>query len=123
MAIYVFGEEIEIIEARMLPVWIENRPGEIRWHYGPPKKLSKKSSVTEQPMWHVKAKWKDSGKSLSDGKWLTLTHIKADDGMHEIFPVLHALAPEEIVKFGKWNTTADLKASDIFDPVDPSEVR
>lgn len=116
MGIYIFNTEIEILEARMIPVWIEVGPGRIRWHYGPPRRIPKKAKVDIMPVWHIKAKWKD-GELLHQGRWRNLTGVNADGGISEIYDRCKELAPLEAGKFEQWNKTDGPEATVLFEPV------
>lgn len=116
MGIYIFGSEIEILEARMIPVWIEVGPGRIRWHYGPPRKVPKGAKVDLTPVWHIKAKWKD-GELLHQGRWRNLAGVRADDGASEIEARCKELAPLEAAKFEEWAREDGPEATVLFEPV------
>jgi len=42
-----FGEEVQLMEARLIPMWFVRRPSEIQAFYAKPKKLPKNAKVEE----------------------------------------------------------------------------
>ena len=45
MAIYTrFGSEVTLCDARLIPIWIEKRPTETKWHYTKPTKTGKNAT-------------------------------------------------------------------------------
>jgi hypothetical protein len=119
--IYIYDQEIEITEARMIPVWIAYSPGKIVWHYKQVKPRGK-TRVHCEPVWHIKGRWK-SGGMLNGGGWRSLSGITADNGIHEILAECHRLAPDQEEKFQRWNKVGGPEATEIFPPVTQSEIR
>jgi hypothetical protein len=123
MAIYTrFGSEITICDARLIPVWVETRPGEIKWHYAKPDKVRKNATVEERPIWHYRGWFADNGEPLHGNKWVEASGLKADDGWPEIKRKLDELCPDGAEKFEAWNKAGAPAASHFFPPVAAREV-
>lgn len=119
MAIYTrFGSEIELLTSRLVPIWVEHKPGEIKWHYSAPKKVGKRSKVNEMPMWFVTARYIEDGKPVCDGKLFNGAELKADEGSREIWLKMHELNPDHKAKDELWNKAGSPSASEIFEPVE-----
>lgn len=96
MAIYApFGGLIRLTAARRVTVWVEQKPGEIKWHYAEPKKIGKRSTVEVMTVWHVKAEWPDSGRPVWNGQEESVGSLRADDGWPEIQAELYRLNPAD----------------------------
>lgn len=123
MAIYINGCEIEITDARMIPVWIEHQGYRIKWHYREksPTRLTKE--MTEEPIWHFRAKWVSDGQQVYGGKWFPITGaMRADMGIDEIMGTAHRLAPNVKDQFEAWVKSDGPRASEIFAMVPLKEV-
>jgi hypothetical protein len=119
MAIYTrFGSEIELLTSRLVPIWIELAPGEIKWHYSKPVKVHKKSQVTEMPMWFVTAKYIEDGLMVCDGKLFNAAELKADEGSREIWLKMHDLNPDHAAKDALWNKAGSPDAHELFEQVE-----
>ena len=111
MAIYTrFGSEIELLTARLCPVWIEQVPGEIKWHYSEKKPTKRTKELHVMPCWHCTAKYVDNGEPVCDGKWLNPNMFRADDGIGEIWKKLWELNPGDKDRFQEW-TMSKLEAT------------
>lgn len=122
MAIYArFGGEVKIVAARMIPVWIVQSKGAIRWHYSKPTKLPRDAKVEEQPIWHYRGYWRDTSNPVCDGLWNSANDLKADDGWKEIEAALLEHAPESKAKFEAWNRADAPEASHFFEPIGAKE--
>ncbi len=116
MAIYTrYGSVVTITEMRLIPVWIERHPSEIRWHYKRPEKAPKTSVIEETPIWFYRGKY-ENGEDVCDGKWVTCNDLRADDGWKEIETKMAELNPEDIRKFNEWNKVGAPNASHFFNP-------
>ncbi len=103
MAIYTrFGSEIELLTARLCPVWIEHLAGEIKWHYSEKKPTRLTKELTVMPCWHCTAKYVDTGEPVCDGQWMNPNMFKADDAIGEIWQKLWELNPSHRQKFEDW---------------------
>jgi len=124
MAIYArFGTPVDFVSARFFPVWIEQRPGAIKWHYREPKKIGKKASVKVTPIMHVQAiDLADHNDPLYDGKWVDTNSFRADDGMKEITARVMELYPDAQADYDKWNKADGPEAHALFPPVDSPEI-
>ena len=121
MAIYThFGSKVTLCDARMIPVWVEHKPYETKWHYKPAKP-GKKSTVEEMPVWHYRG-WYEDGKPVCDNKWVNATNLRADDGWNEIEAKLLELCPDAEEKYEEWDKSSAPSASHFFPPVSPKEV-
>lgn len=123
MAIYIYDGEIEITDARMIPVWIEHQVHRIKWHYREklPTRLTKK--ISEEPVWHFRGRWVKNGAPIQDGKWFSISGaMTADRGIEEIVETAHRIAPDAKSQFEKWAKTDGPRASKIFAMVPPKEV-
>src|SRR5215813_13472384 len=95
MAIYTrFGTPVQLKSAREVPVWIERRPGEIKWHYTEPKRTKKTLELDCVPVWHVTAEATDGSapRMICDGQELCVNEFRADDGFREIIATCEAMA-------------------------------
>ena len=93
MAIYTrFGSEVTLCDARLIPIWIEKRPTETKWHYTKPTKTGKNAKIEEYPIWH-------------DGGW------------QEIQAKLDELCPDGSEKFEQWNKKDAPSATHFFPPI------
>lgn len=102
MAIYTRqGSELTLLTARLVPVWIETRRGEIKWHYSEPKKTRKTIKIDLMPCWHVTAKYHD-GESVFGGKLFSANALVADNGSLEVHEVLHKINPDHRDRFLDW---------------------
>jgi len=120
MAIYTrFGTAVTLCDARLIPVWIEKTPSEVRWHYSKPK-ARKGAKVEEHPMWHYRG-WYADGKPVCDNKWVDANGLKADDGWKEIEAKLLELCPDGQEKYEQWNKSGAPQASHFFPPIDAKE--
>jgi hypothetical protein len=123
MAIYTrFGSEIEIIDARMIPVWVIHKGHEVIWEYAKPKKPLRHWEVTEQPTWHYRGYYKDNSSPVCDGKWVDANSLKADGGWSEIQKQLLNFAPGAQRKYEEWNKKGAPEASHFFPPARASEI-
>ena len=96
MAIYApFGGLIRLTAARIVTVWVETMPGEIKWHYAEPKKIGKRSTVETMQVWHVKAEWPDTARPVWNGQEEPCGSLRADDGWPEIEAELYRLNPAD----------------------------
>ena len=103
MAIYTrFGSEIELLTARLLPIWIERLPGEIKWHYTERKPSKRTKEITIMPCWHVTAKDVESGEPICGGGTFSANELKADNGMTEIYDAMWKLNPVHKDGFQDW---------------------
>jgi hypothetical protein len=116
MAIYTrFGSEVKLITARLIPVWIEKLPSEIKWHYAAKKPSKRTERIDEVPLWHIQAEHVD-GDKCCDGKWVSNHVYVADGGWAEIQTECERLNPGDAWKYTQWNANKKAKAGDIFDP-------
>ena len=124
MAIYTrFGTPVDFVAARFFPVWIEQRPGEIKWHYREPKKIGKKASVKVMPITHVQAiNLADHNDPIRDGKWMDINNFRADEGMKEIMARVVDIYPKVQIDFDKWNKADGPEANVLFPPVESPEI-
>jgi hypothetical protein len=121
MAIYTrIGSEIELLTARLVPVWIERLQGGIKWHYSEMKPSKRTKQITMMPCWHVTAKYVEDGEAVCDGKWLNANTLKADDGMGEILKVIWILNPIDQQRFEDWMTNRTEAGS--FDKIEEKMV-
>lgn len=118
MAIYTrFGSEVELLTARLVPVWVERKRGEIKWHYSAPKPTRQTIKIEEMPMWFVTAKYTDeglAGEMVCDGKLVNPATLKADGGSREIWERMHVLNPWDAAADEKWNKANGPRASELF---------
>lgn len=93
MAIYSrCGAPVKLITARQRTVYIEERPGEIKWHYKEPKPVKRTRRIDAVLVWHVTAEMTGSypdgsgkiGERLADGREITVNELRADEGWPEI---------------------------------------
>jgi hypothetical protein len=123
MAIYTrFGLAVNLCDARLIPIWVENTGHEIKWHYTKPKKPCKGSEIEEHPIWHYRGWFLPGGDPVCDGKWVDANSLKADDGWKEIEAKLLELCPDGQEKFDQWNKKDAPPASHFFPPVNANEV-
>lgn len=119
MAIYTrFGMRVKVTEARMIPVWIERLPSEIRWHYAPKKATRRTKELREEPVWHIKATYDHGddmdGALVCDGKWMALDGFVADNGIRELHEHCHTLNCDDLFKFAEWRKANGPKASELY---------
>ena len=121
MAIFThFGEEVQLTEARLIPMWFVQRPYDRTTHYRKPTKVPKRASVEEFPSWHVRSTG-EGGRLVCDGKWFEVISLTADDGWNEIMIALCKLNPTDAAKYNEWNKAGAPEASHFFPPIDPKE--
>lgn len=117
MAIYTrFGSEVQLLTARLVPVWIERLPGEIKWHYAEKKPSKRTEAIDAMPCWHVTAKDKKSGRMICDGKLISANEFRADDGAAEIHDTMQKINPDHRDRFMEW-AQGRMEAA-AFGPVD-----
>ena len=111
--------EIEITQAQCVPVWIEQRGTRRRlsWHYRP------FPAAREEPIWHVRARYKDNGKAVNSNKLLSVWGygIKATGGREEIVATCEALNPGDAEKRLQWANNHGTMLGH-FPMVDPSDI-
>ena len=128
MAIYTrFGTRVNFVTAQIMPVWIENGVGEIKWHLAEPGKP--KGKVEETPVWFVCAMADDDrqdhgpkGRMVCDGKGICINEFRADNGLGEIMDECERLAPADVEKFERWNKKDGPAAIDLFPRANPEMV-
>lgn len=121
------GGTLSLTAAKVIPVWIEHRGDEIRWHYKPIKPSKKTKEITPTPVWFAKADatWSDTGKTspLCGGHWCNTGSFVADQGWAEIEIALHALAPDDAKKLADWNSgVIQTELEEAFELVDAKEI-
>ncbi len=117
MAIYAWpGIKVQMTEARIAPIWIEKRPGEIKRHMTEPRPTKRTKNVEATVSWFAKLKAEDGGRMLYDGKWAEVYLLKADEGWQEVNAAfIKLLAPGESEKYEAWIKTDDgPAATDLF---------
>lgn len=103
MAIYTrFGSEIELLTARLIPIWIEQLPGEIKWHYSEKKPSKRTREITVMPCWHVTAKYVEDGKLVLDGQEFSSNELRADGAVQEIYQAMWTINPAHKDAFQDW---------------------
>lgn len=122
MAIYAWlGTEVEIVEARCAPIWIERRPSEIKRHFTEPKATKRTKELTAWVGWFVKLKSVKDGHLLYDGKWTEMHLLKADDGIAELNAAFAAAAGDDAMdKFMTWREGSK-EATELFAPMPAKE--
>jgi hypothetical protein len=123
MAIYINGCEIEITDARMIPVWIEHQGYRIKWHYREksPTRLTKE--IREEPVWHFRGKWAHDKKPAYGGKWFAISPaMRAGRGIDEIIETAYRFAPDAKTQFEEWAKADGPCASEIFATIPLKEV-
>ena len=118
MAIYTrFGSEVTLCDARLIPIWIEKRPTETKWHYTKPTKTGKNAKIEEYPIWHYRGWYSEKGDPVCDNKWVDANGLKADGGWQEIQAKLDELCPDGSEKFEQWNKKDAPSATHFFPPI------
>lgn len=103
MAIYTrFGSEVELLTACLVPIWIEELPGEIKWHYSEKKPTKRTKKITAMPCWHVTGKDVESGELICDGGTFSANELRADNGTNEIYEAMWKLNPKHKDGFQDW---------------------
>lgn len=122
MAIYTrFGSEVTLCDARLVPIWVEKRAGEIKWHYEKPAKLRRGAELEEIPIWHYRGWFTEDGHPICENKWISANDLRADDGWKEIQAKLDELCPDGEEKFQAWNKQGAPEASHFFPPLTKKE--
>jgi len=108
MTIYSQGYiPVTFVSARLVPVWIEEKYAEIKWHYAEPKKVGKRSKIRREEIWHVIAAYKEASKdgSCQPGRLAyggreepVFPSFRADDGIQELFGECYRLNPEDAAR-------------------------
>lgn len=108
MAIYAQGYvRVNFLTARLVPVWIEEKQAEIKWHYAEPKKVGKRSKVRLDQVWHVTAEYAETSKDGSCKPGMKLyggreepvfPSFRADDGIQELFGECYRLNPADAAR-------------------------
>lgn len=124
MAIYTrMGCSVELTQARLVPIWIERHPGEVKWHYSQPTKLRKKSKVECVPMWFYKGDYTEIPFApVCDGNWTDANSLRATEGWKEISAKLTELNPGDAAKYEEWSKTNAPEAWHFFAPLDYKQV-
>jgi hypothetical protein len=121
MSIYTrYGETVQIIDTRFVPLWIERRRGEIKVHHTKPTATKRTVSIEETVGWFVRLINKD-GHQLLDGKWIDINTLVADDGIRELNDTFAAMmGPQQMAKFSEWNKRG-APTADTFWPLLPEK--
>jgi hypothetical protein len=102
MAIYCrIGVRVNLLSARLVPVWVEHKPYETKWHYSEPKKVGKRSKVDLLHIWHATAEYAEMsrdgsckpGMILWNGNEDPEVSFVADGGLKEIRDEFYRLNP------------------------------
>lgn len=121
MKVYArFGAEVNITEARMIPVWIVKTTGRIKWHYSKPKPR-KGATVELMPMWHYRGTYADNGQKVCDGKWVPINDLNCDGGWLELDKLLKSLSPDSNEAFKVWNKAGGPDADELFQTISEKE--
>jgi hypothetical protein len=107
MAIYTrWGVRVNLLSADLIPVWIEQRRGEIKWHYSEPRRTKQTVEVERVSIWHVTAEYAEHSKDGSCKPGMKLWYgrseptnsLVADDGIREINNKCRELNPAHAAK-------------------------
>lgn len=87
-----FFSPVKLLTARHVPVWIEKRRGEIKWHYSEPKRTKKTLEINHLYVLHVTAEYLEAsedgsikaGMPVFNGEEFCANELKATDGVREI---------------------------------------
>jgi len=115
------GLPIGLSSARIIPMWVEKRPGKVKFHYRKPDKIAKGATLEERPSWHYRGYYIDSSSPICDGKWVDAVLLVADDGWQEIEAKLNELCPGAREKFNAWNKQGAPDQEHYFQRIRPNE--
>lgn len=119
MAIYSrYGDAVKITSARLVPVWIERRQGEIRWHYKAKKPGKHTDKIEEQPVWHVIATYEKDGDPVVDGKLFPISNLVADHGFKELVEVCEGINPQDAAYLEQWVKADGPELLALFHPIE-----
>lgn len=87
-----FFAPVNLLSAREVPVWIEKRRGEIKWHYSEPKQTKQTLQLDCLHVFHVTAEYAETsedgsimaGMPVMDGQEFCVNELRADGGIREI---------------------------------------
>lgn len=109
MAIYASGHlRVNFVTARLVPVWVEKKPADIKWHYSEPKRVGKRSKVRREDIWHVTAEYAEASKDGSCRPGMKLyggreepifPGFKADGGIREILDECYRINPGDAERY------------------------
>jgi hypothetical protein len=88
------GIAVTFKAAQLRPVWVERRPGEVKWHLIEPKRTKLTQKIERFEHWYVVAQFVESGRLVAEGNFIDSNAFVADDGIREIHAACEA-APRE----------------------------